>query len=70
VKCHIDRHQALAFFQPKRVAIKEGYHGSHQSLGLYKKLCPAFEIIDLDDEYKPGDLCWLETPLNPTGELR
>ena len=25
------------------------------------------EIIDLDDEYKPGDLCWLETPVNPAG---
>ncbi|KAF8351548.1 pyridoxal phosphate-dependent transferase [Amanita rubescens] len=46
-------YSALAFFQPKRVAIKEGYHGCHQN-----------------DEYKPGDLCWLETPLNPTGESR
>ena len=28
------------------------------------------DLIDLDDEYKPGDLCWVETPLNPTGEAR
>ena len=28
------------------------------------------ELISLDDEFKPGDLCWLETPLNPTGEAR
>ncbi|KIJ37385.1 hypothetical protein M422DRAFT_781742 [Sphaerobolus stellatus SS14] len=24
--------------------------------------------IDLDDEYQEGDVAWLETPLNPTGE--
>ena len=28
------------------------------------------EIVSLDDELKPGDVCWLETPLNPTGEAR
>lgn len=28
------------------------------------------ELIDLDAEYKPGDLCWLETPVNPLGEAR
>ena len=28
------------------------------------------ELISLDDDFKPGDLCWLETPLNPTGEAR
>jgi hypothetical protein len=28
------------------------------------------QIISLDDEYKSGDLAWVETPLNPTGEVR
>ncbi|KAF8719139.1 hypothetical protein AX14_011400 [Amanita brunnescens Koide BX004] len=64
-------YSALVFYQPKRVAIRDGYFGSHASLEVYKKSAgPTFEIIDLDDEYKPGDLCWLETPLNPTGESR
>ena len=27
-------------------------------------------LIDLDDEFQPGDVCWLETPVNPTGESR
>ena len=27
-------------------------------------------MIDLDDEYQEGDLAWVETPLNPTGEAR
>ena len=71
LKNHINRYQALVFYQPKRVAIREGYFGCHASLDVYKKLSgPTFEIIDLDDEYKPGDLCWLETPVNPTGESR
>jgi len=28
------------------------------------------EIIGIDEPYQPGDVCWLETPLNPTGEAR
>lgn len=28
------------------------------------------EIIDLDDQYREGDVVWLESPLNPTGEVR
>jgi len=27
-------------------------------------------VVDLDVDFRPGDLCWLETPLNPTGESR
>ena len=27
-------------------------------------------MIDLEDEFQPGDLCWLETLVNPTGESR
>jgi len=28
------------------------------------------QVIDIDDEFQEGDLCWLETPLNPTGVSR
>ncbi|KAE9410373.1 cystathionine gamma-synthase [Gymnopus androsaceus JB14] len=61
----------LVHFKPKRIAIRGGYFGSHQTIEVYKK-CRDQEIqlIDLDDEYKPGDLCWVETPVNPTGESR
>lgn len=56
---------------PKRVAVTGGYHGMHLTLELYKKSGKdAFEVIGLDDEYREGDLCWLETPVNPTGEAR
>lgn len=59
------------FIKPKRVAIRGGYHGCHATIEVYKKSRDKeLKIIDLDDEYQPGDLCWLETPVNPTGESR
>ncbi|KAJ3534940.1 hypothetical protein NM688_g7052 [Phlebia brevispora] len=62
---------ALVHTKPKRVAITGGYHGCHLTIEVYKRAKNAeLEVIDLEDEFKPGDLCWLETPLNPTGEAR
>lgn len=62
---------ALIFYQPKRIAITGGYHGCHATIEVYRKSRGVnLEVIDLDTTYKPGDLCWLETPLNPTGEAR
>ena len=59
------------FFQPKRIAIGGGYHGVHATIDVYKKSRGVtLELIDLEAEYREGDLCWLETPLNPTGESR
>jgi cystathionine gamma-synthase len=41
------------------------------SLGIYKLSREnGIEVIDLDADYQEGDICWLETPLNPTGEAR
>ena len=41
------------------------------SLNIYKLgRDNGIEIIDIDDPYKEGDVVWLETPLNPTGESR
>ena len=38
---------------------------------MYKRSRNAeLPIIGIDDDFQPGDLCWLETPLNPTGEAR
>ncbi len=63
--------KALVFFKPKRVAISGGYFGCHATIEVYSKSRDTnLEMIDLDDEFQPGDLCWLETPLNPTGESR
>ncbi|KAF7790899.1 hypothetical protein EIP86_001857 [Pleurotus ostreatoroseus] len=62
---------ALVHTKPKRIAISGGYHGCHMTIEVYKRSKDVeLELISLDDEFKPGDLCWLETPLNPTGEAR
>jgi cystathionine gamma-synthase len=63
-------YSALVHLAPKRLAISGGYHGFHTTIDKYRKSNTSLEIISLDDEYKPGDVCWLETPLNPTGESR
>lgn len=60
---------ALVYLKPKRIAIGEGYHGTHNSIDVYQQSRDVpVEIIGLDDEYQEGDVVWLETPLNPTGE--
>ncbi|KAK0498754.1 Cys/Met metabolism PLP-dependent enzyme-domain-containing protein [Armillaria luteobubalina] len=59
------------FSMPKRIAINGGYFGCHSTIEVYNKSRDTpLELIDLDDEFQPGDLCWLETPLNPSGESR
>jgi cystathionine gamma-synthase len=57
--------------QPKRVAITGGYHGVHAIIQKLEKVKGSkIPIIGIDDEYEEGDVCWLETPLNPTGLVR
>ena len=63
--------QACVYFNPKRIAITAGYHGCHATIDVFKRSRNGnLPIIGIDDEFQPGDLCWLETPLNPTGEAR
>lgn len=63
--------QAMVYAKPKRIAITGGYHGSHMSLEVYKlSKDNGIPVIGIDDEFQEGDLCWLESPLNPTGEAR
>lgn len=59
------------YFHPKRVAITGGYHGCHNTIEVYKRSRGGdLPLIGIDDDLQPGDLLWLETPLNPTGEAR
>lgn len=68
---HLAYIKALAHFQPKRIAISGGYIGCHAAIDIYGRgRSEQTTMIDLEDEYQEGDLCWLETPLNPTGESR
>ena len=56
---------------PKRIAISGGYFGCHATIEVYKKgRGETLKIVNIDDPFQEGDLCWLETPLNPTGESR
>ncbi|KAG9104728.1 hypothetical protein FRC06_011622 [Ceratobasidium sp. 370] len=61
---------AIVHVNPRRIAIKDGYHGVHSSIEVFKKTKPELKIVDIDDTFEEGDLCWVETPLNPTGEAR
>ncbi|KAI0035648.1 cystathionine gamma-synthase [Vararia minispora EC-137] len=61
---------ALEFYKPRKIAISSGYHGVHFILDIYKRGRDV-EVVDLDiDDYTGVDVCWVETPLNPTGEAR
>ncbi|KAI8580235.1 hypothetical protein K450DRAFT_238774 [Umbelopsis ramanniana AG] len=59
---------ALLHIRPNRIAIGGGYHGTHGFIEVYKRH-RDIAIIDLDAELQKGDLVWLESPLNPTGEV-
>jgi len=62
-------HALLTFVNPKKVAIGDGYHGSHGVLALHTRLTGCKKLgLDCDaDELGEGDLICLETPINPTG---
>ncbi|KAI9876796.1 MAG: hypothetical protein M1830_005697 [Pleopsidium flavum] len=63
-------HAALVFLNPARIAIGDGYHGSHGVIGLHQKIS-GMQKLDLNcaaEELQEGDVILLETPLNPTGE--
>jgi len=62
----------LMFYEPKCIAITEGYHGFYKTLDIYRNLRGAenVKVIGINDEFPEGTLCWVETPLNPSGESR
>jgi cystathionine gamma-synthase len=57
---------AIMYFNPKVVAIGDGYHGCHGILNLLKRNY-NIKIVSLDqlDQLSKGDLIHLETPENP-----
>ncbi|KIO30204.1 hypothetical protein M407DRAFT_156709 [Tulasnella calospora MUT 4182] len=61
---------AITHYNPRRVAITKGYMGVHHILDIHKRSAPNLTVIDLDEDYQEGDLAWVETPVNPTGEAR
>lgn len=61
-------HAALVHFRPERVAVRQCYFGTQANFTLFNKI-RVLEKIDVDDEFKKGDLVWIESPINPTGEI-
>ncbi|XP_006464027.1 hypothetical protein AGABI2DRAFT_194632 [Agaricus bisporus var. bisporus H97] len=61
---------ALMQYHPKRIAFREIYLGCLVGIEIYRKSRPEVELVDLDADFKPGDLCWVETPSNPEGESK
>ncbi|KAM0748465.1 cystathionine gamma-synthase [Meredithblackwellia eburnea MCA 4105] len=66
----------LMVCQPDVVAVTDGYSGVRGAIKLYQQIKgeERCKVIKLDDPF-PTDpklkvLCWVETPLNPTGECR
>jgi cystathionine gamma-synthase len=57
----------LAHCKPRRVSVDRGYFGTHELLDALA--AQGVERIRLNDELRPGDLVWLETPKNPGCEL-
>ena len=59
------------FLNPQRIAITRVYMGVHHAVEQFKRIRGGnLEVIDIDDEFRAGDVCWIETPMNPTGESR
>jgi cystathionine beta-lyase len=59
----------LVFLNPKRIAIRDGYHGCHGVIGVHEKLT-GLKKLDIDcpaEDLQAGDIIHIETPLNPTG---
>lgn len=64
-------HAYLVRLAPKRVAITGGYHGAHSVLDVHQRLVGVVKVtLDEVDKLEAGDVIHLETPLNPTGEVR
>ncbi|KAL4977350.1 pyridoxal phosphate-dependent transferase [Aspergillus desertorum] len=62
-------HAALVLLNPRRVSVGEGYHGSHEVIGVISRLS-GLEKLPLDcpaDSLGKGDVIVLETPVNPLG---
>ncbi|KAF4237727.1 hypothetical protein CNMCM6805_006784 [Aspergillus fumigatiaffinis] len=62
-------HAALILLNPRRISVGDGYHGSHEVIGVLTRLtglqklplgCPA-------EDLQGGDVILLETPVNPLG---
>ncbi|KAJ2792175.1 hypothetical protein H4R21_006199, partial [Coemansia helicoidea] len=60
----------LAEYRPRKIALGECYFGVKNVIEQYKKLVPGVQVVGIDCAYDGVDLVWLESPLNPSGEVK
>ncbi|KAJ2547270.1 hypothetical protein EV175_005289 [Coemansia sp. RSA 1933] len=63
---------ALAVFiehKPKKIALGNCYFGIRCVIEEYQALAPGVEVVDLEGPFDGVDLVWIESPINPTGEI-
>ncbi|KAJ1962647.1 hypothetical protein GGI12_002522 [Dipsacomyces acuminosporus] len=59
----------LVQYKPKKIAVGDAYFGVHKVIEQYKALVPGVQVIGANCSYEGVDLVWIESPINPTGNV-
>ncbi|KAJ2786355.1 hypothetical protein GGI15_001601 [Coemansia interrupta] len=60
----------LIQYKPKKIALSECYFGIRKVLEQYQALVPNVQVIGSECAYDGVDLVWIESPINPSGEVK
>ncbi|KAJ1899487.1 hypothetical protein LPJ66_002070 [Kickxella alabastrina] len=60
----------LLQYKPKKIALGESYFGVRKVIEQYRALVPNVQVVGSECSYDGVDLVWLESPVNPTGEVK
>ncbi|KAI8322134.1 cystathionine gamma-synthase [Martensiomyces pterosporus] len=60
----------LIEYKPKKIAISDAYFGVKKVIEQYRALVPGVEVVGAECSYEGVDLVWIESPINPTGEVK
>ncbi|KAJ2853911.1 hypothetical protein GGI22_004682, partial [Coemansia erecta] len=55
--------------RPKKIALSQCYFGIRDVVDQYRALVPCVEVVGADCALDGVDLVWIESPINPTGEI-
>ncbi|KAJ1771715.1 hypothetical protein IW140_003307 [Coemansia sp. RSA 1813] len=55
--------------RPKKIALGKCYFGVRNVIQQYQALVPCVEVVGTECSLDGVDLVWIESPLNPTGEV-
>ncbi|KAJ2704006.1 hypothetical protein H4R19_005285 [Coemansia spiralis] len=60
----------LVEYRPRKIALAECYYGVKSVVEQYRRLVPGVQVVGADCAYDGVDLVWLESPVNPSGEVK